>query len=451
MISHRSLLTTHCLLFTVCCSLFTAHCSLITVHASSVGSPPVRVPVGDEFTIGVYYAVPTNLEVAGSKPGKHTCGFGWDYAFMDMARHGVNFIVPSGTTEAKHWASIKHWGMKGFKHFGVLGDQHSYEYPGPGLWKPADLVAEIEELTGRWDGYLWNDEYVGDVILGHVMADEPECGDGKTADQRDFIRTWADIYHQFNPSRVATINHCDPPWYDLHQKKATCSIGATICVNSHRVVERVAEAKKIGHDGMTLVALPGSLGGWIAPKCENVNYYGFGPCNDSVQEWLKDRTTYLDVYEEMIAAYAFGADGFTVFLYNYAAGYAVALVDTNGVSKGDGRWDGFGDAANDIRRAQGWPGVELLHEGKPVEDRGEYAAGEIQLTARAVSDSGAIAKVIFGKSINGGSDWESAEDDMVPYEVKFQTRAGEMVIFRAQAVDTGGRKSIYAANMIYVK
>ena len=404
--------------------------------ALSSEAPPAIAPVGDNFTIGVYYSMP-------SVSKQDT--FGWEYAFMDMARHGVTFIVTSGNTYANQWSAIKRWGMKGVSTYGELNN-----YRGPGLWNPDDMVAGIEERRDLKDGYVWNDEYVGDVNLGHIMVDEPECS-GKTEDQQDFLRAWADTYHDLNPTRSAYVNHCDPPWFDLHQKVFSCSVGATICVNGHRIVERVNEAKKLGGDGMDLVALSGSLGGWIAPKCENVNYYGFGPCNDSVQEWLKDRTTYLDVYEEMIAAYAFGADGFTVFLYNYAAGYAVALVDTNGVSQADGRWDGFGDAANDIRRAQGWPGVELSNDGEPFADRGTYPAGEFRLTARAVSDSGTIDKVIFGKSVNGGSDWDSTEDDKAPYEAKFPTSAGEMVIFRAQAIDTDGKKSIYAANMVSVE
>jgi len=453
MISHYSLFTTLRFLFTVHCLLFTAHSSLSTVLASSTESPVVTVPVGDEFTIGVYYSMPTKLEVATSRPGIHSCAFGWEYAFMDMARHGVNRIITSLTTEANQWAAIKHWGMKGFEYAGVLGDQLSYEYPGPGEWKPADLVPGIEEMTDRWNGHVWNGEDVSDAIVGHVLGDEMEChlSEGKREDELEFIRAWADIYHELNPERQALLNHCMPPWYDVHQRLDTSSIGATICVNSHRVLEGIAEAKELGRENMTLVALPGFLGGWIAPKCEHVEAYGFGPCNEAVREWLKDRTTYQDVYEEMITAYAFGADGFTVFLYNYALGYAVALVDTNGISKADGRWDGFGDAANEIRRAQGWPGVELLNDGEPFTDRGTYPAGEFNLTAQGVSDSGTIAKVIFGISTNGGSDWDSAEDDTPAYEARFPTSAGDMVIFRAQAVDTEGKKSIYAANMVYVE
>jgi hypothetical protein len=72
----------------------------------------------------------------------------------------------------------------------------------------------------------------------------------------------------------------------------------------------------------------GALGGWIAPECKNVEYYGFGPCSEEVQEWLKDRNIYQDVYEELIAAYAFGAGGYRVFLYNYASAYGVAMVET---------------------------------------------------------------------------------------------------------------------------
>jgi hypothetical protein len=403
--------------------------------ALSSEAPPAIAPVGDNFTIGVYYSMP-------SVSKQDT--FGWEYAFMDMARHGVTFIVTSGNTYANQWSAIKRWGMKGVTAYGELNAYH-----GPGQWSREKMLPGIEEIRGLRDGYVWNGEYVGDAVLGHVMVDEPECS-GKTEDQQDFLRAWADTYHDLNPTRSAYVNHCDPPWFDLHQKVFSCSVGATICVNGHRIVERVNEAKKLGGDGMDLVALSGSLGGWIAPKCENVNYYGFGPCSEEVQEWLKDRNIYQDVYEELIAAYAFGADGYRVFLYNFASGYAVAMVETNGIGKADGRWDAFGDAADDVRRSQAWPGVKLLMDGKPFEDRGAYPAGEFRLTAQAVSDSGMIAQVMFGKSTNGGSDWKSIEDDTAPYEATFPAGAGETIIFRAQAKDTDGKKSIYAANMIYV-
>jgi hypothetical protein len=76
------------------------------------------------------------------------------------------------------------------------------------------------------------------------------------------------------------------------------------------------------------------------------------------------------------------------------------------------------------RVAEAWPGVQKLMDGKPINDRGAYPAGEFNLTAHAVSDSGPISEINFGKSINGGNDGEST------------------------VVDTDGKSSIYATNMI---
>ena len=400
--------------------------------------------VGDDFTIGVYYAMPSIAT---------TDNFDTDYGFMDMARHGVNFVVRIGNAWSNHWAALKHWDIQGITSYNRLGS-----YPGPGNWDPADFVSEIESEAEFYDTMYYNDEYVGDTCIGYVFQDEVECHNPPlTEDEKNFLRAWADVYHQYNPTREIYLNHCDPPWLDLHQKQDMCSTGATIVVNGHRITERIAAAQSLGHDSYNLVSLPGDLAGWIAPNCGNVDYFGFGPCSQQVQDWMTTRSNYQDVYEYMIAAYSFGAKGFTVFLYNYSTGYAVALVDPNGVDVDDrwpgyvaGRWAGFGDAAHDIRRSHGWPGVKLFNNGTPFEDRGNYPAGQFTLTAEATSDSGTIEKVIFGKSTNGGSSWDGIEDTTVPYSGSFSATAGETVIFRARAVDTVGKKSIYAANMIYI-
>ena len=110
----------------------------------------------------------------------------------------------------------------------------------------------------------------------------------------------------------------------------------------------------------------------------------------------------------------------------------------------------------------GWPGVELFNNGQPFVDCKQtpvfgapgcdvYTAGTFTLTATAVSDSSTIAKVVFGKSTDGGAIWTNVEDTTPPYSANFPTTAGETVIFRAQAFDTAGKKSLFAANRIYIK
>ena len=150
----------------------------------------------------------------------------------------------------------------------------------------------------------------------------------------------------------------------------------------------------------------------------------------------------------MITAYAWGSPGFHPYQYNKHRGYSIVDIDGNDNA---GIRAGFSAAAHDLRRSHGWPVVELFHEGTPFEDRGKYPEGLFHLTAEAISDSGTVAKVLFGKSINGGSDFESIEDDTAPYEASFPAEPGQTVIFRARAIDSEGRKSIYAASMIHVK
>lgn len=396
------------------------------------------VTFGDDFTIGAYYMV------VGADNN-----FDYDYGFMDLARNGANFVTVMGgaLNNSSIWASLKHWGMTGTFAYNRLNGY------GPG-WDPCDMVSDIIYERNLYNGMYYNGEYVGDAYVGHVMQDEPECGDGLTEDQKNFLRAYADIYHQYNPDRKIYVNHCDPPWYDLHEKQATCSVSYTISVNGSRINDRIQAARNIGLENFTVVNLPVPL--WIAMGGEyggnetSINYVGLGPFSEDVMNWLATRTNYQDVYEYMLTACNFGAKGFTVYCYNnYSILYSISLVDPNGFDN-NGKLTGFGDAAHDIRRSQGWPGVDLFNNGVAFNDRGTYPAGDFTLTAAAESSSGTIEKVVFGKSIDGGGIWETIEDTTAPYSATFSTSAGNTVIFRARAVDTDGKKSIYAANMIYI-
>jgi hypothetical protein len=396
-------------------------------------STKLSVPVGEQFTIGVYYAMPW-LEPKDN--------FSWDYAFMDMARSGCNFVVISGNCWAEQWAAIKHWDMKGVTSYGQLNN-----YPGPGKWKPSDFVAGIKEQRERLKSFVWKGESVGDTCVGHIMTDEPECR-GMPEDKQDYLRAWADVYHQHNPERNVYVNHCDPKWYDLNEKHATCSAAPTIAVNSHRITDRIKAARAIGLRNFTVVALLGRMSDWSGGRVEQINYWNLGRATPEVFEWLASRSHSQDAYEQMVTAYCFGALGFHPFMYNQHRG--ASLVDEHGNGQ-YGIRKGFSDAAHDLRRTHGWPGVTMSNNGSRFSDRGTYSASEFTLTAQAVSDSGKIARVVFGKSTDGGSTWEANEDSTAPYSAKFSTKPGQTVIFRARAVATDGKTSIYSANMIHIE
>ena len=392
-----------------------------------------RAPVGERFTIGVYYAMPA------LNPKDH---FSWDYAFMDMARSGCNFVVISGNCWANQWAAIKHWGMRGVTSYGELN-----AYRGPGTWKSEDFLPGIKESRERVKALVWKDEYVGDAVVGHIMDDEPECR-GLTDDKRAFLRAWADVYHQHNPQRSIYVNHCDPKWYDLNERQATCSTAPTIAVNSHRIADRIKAARSLGLRNFTVVALLGRLSDWSGQRPEMIGSWGMGQGTAQVFNWLASRTNYQDAYEQMVTAYCCGSLGFHPYIYNQHR--AVSLVDKNGNGQ-YGIRQGFSDAAHDLRRVQGWPGVTLLNNGSPFQDRGTYLPGTFTLTARPEPNGSAIAKIVFGKSSDGGSTWETLEDTDSPFTAQFAAKAGQTLIFRARAVDAVGKTSLYAANMITVQ
>ena len=395
------------------------------------GSMNIQHPVESKFTIGVYYAMPW------LNPKDD---FSWDYAFMDMARSGCNFVVISGNCGADQWAAIKHWGMRGVTSYGQLNG-----YPGPGKWKPSDFSKGIKEQREFLRTCIWKDEHVGDACVGHLMTDEPECPPGLSEDKRRFLRAWADAYHRHNPNRKVYVNHCDPKWYDLNEKHATCSAAPTIAVNSQRISDRIRASRAIGLKNFTVVALLGRMSDWGGGKVGNVEYWNIRPATPAVFGWLAKRTNAQDAYEEMVTAFCYGASGFHPYMYNQHR--AVSLVDRHGNGQ-YGIRRGFSTAAHDLRRSHGWPSVTLANNGSPFADRGTYSAGEFTLTAQAVSDSGKISKVVFGKSTDGGGVWQTRVDATAPYSAKFSAEPGKTVIFRARAIAEDGKQSIYAANMI---
>ena len=389
----------------------------------------------ESFRIGVYISM-----------GNTGDTFVWDYMFMDLARIGCNYAVVSGNCYAGQWAAAKHWGIAGVNTYSIMN-----YYPGAGAWSPDDLESLVLSEKGTLDIMYHNGEYVGDAVVGRNIVDEPEAHGGKlTEDEQDFLRTYSDFYHLHLPDRDVYVNHSNPPWYDLHESKVSCSTGATIMVNSQRISDRINHAQSRGFENYSVVCQTANIAWWMNNDCGNINAIGLGPCSQAVKDWLAARNTYQDVYEMLSAAYLAGANGCTAYRYNYYLGglEAYAFVDPNGNDNG-GRRAGYSDAAHDVRRAQGCPSVTLANNGVPFNDRGNYSAGQFTLTADAESVSGTIQKVIFGKTTNGGSDWETIEDTTAPYSAAFSTSAGQTVIFRSQAVDTTGKKSIYAANMIY--
>jgi len=390
----------------------------------------------DDFTIGVYH-------YHWATSGDNFSEKNWDYALMDMARIGCNWIVQSGWTGYEHqfWAAAKHWGIRGVTTYGQLN-----EYQGPGTWDPCDFVNGIITNRDTYDALNYNGESVGDTIVGHIMTDEPE--NNLDEDQKNFLRAYADVYHQYNPVREIYVNHdTELPWYDLHEKRATCSV-PTISINSQRINDRISEAQSHGFENFTVVAQLLRIAVWMDNQCNRIEWFGLGPCSQDVFDWLDSRTTYQDVYEEILTAYNFGANGVTAYIYNaHMDNYSIVDIDGH---DNDGRRAGFSDAAHDIRAAQGWPGVTLYNNGQPFNDRGNYPPGQFTLTADATSSSGTIEKVVFGKTTDGGGIWTTIEDTTAPYSATFSASSGETVIFRAQAVDTAGKKSIYDAYMIYI-
>jgi len=389
-------------------------------------------PLGEAFTLGAYYRLQSPTD-----------NFTWNFGFMDMARIGCNRVVASGNLWGDAASALKNWDMKAITAYSQLNN-----YPGPGNWPDALMTNDIINTLNLYDGYA-----DGDIIIGHVMDDEPECR-SITADEINYLRHWADLYHQYNPNREAWVNHCDPPWIDFNEKRASCSANATTIVNGSRIPDRIAAAQAIGLPNFTTVSLQGHIFAWATSGgatdgCGQFNFWGMGPC-PGVRSWADDRTHHQDAYDMMMAAYLFGSDGYQPYIYNQGQG--VSFVDANG-NDTYGIRAAFKAGAHDIRRAHGWPGVNMTNNGVEFNDRTWYSQGPYALTADAESESSTITKVEFGKSVNGGVNWSAIEDTTAPYSAVFNTSSSlgqQVVIFRARSFDAAGRKSLFDANLIWI-
>ena len=410
----------------------------VPIEGPQPAAPPeAAAPVGEAFTIGAYYRFQCKTDT-----------YDWDYALMDMARIGCNRVVASGNLWADSAAALKNWGMTAITAYSQL-----INYPGTGIWPDALMTNNIVETAGRYAGFTMNGEHVGDVVVGHIMIDEPECRE-HPEDEINYLRHWADLYHQHNPGREVYVNHCDPPWIDFHEKRASCSANATIIVNGDRITDRIAAAQSIGLPNFTTVSLQGYMhdwatGGGATDGCKSFDYWAMGPC-PGVKDWAAARTHHQDTYEMMLVAYLFGSDGYQPYIYNTP--YGSAIVDADG-NDNQGIRAAFRAAAHDIRRSHGWPGVDMSNDGVEFEDHATYPAGPITLAAEAEAASSTIAKVVFGKSVDKGVSWVTIEDRTPPYTATFDVSGApgrDSVIFRARAVDAAGRRSVFDANLVRI-
>ncbi|MFH1616678.1 MAG: hypothetical protein ABIG61_16540 [Planctomycetota bacterium] len=397
-----------------------------------------------DFTIGVYHHWGTGEN------------YSWEYGLMELARNGCDIIVASSSYSrgAQFWAASKHWGIKGIGSYAVLNSGTPPDY----VVDEAALTTWILSNKDYWDNLFWNGEHVGDNVIGRIVCDEPECGDGLTEQEKNYIRAYCDLSLALDPARETWVNHCGSPWYDLHEVHVSSSIWNAISVNSGRLDEMITESQNMGLPGYTAVQFTRRFAEQLS-DCLGVNTAGFGPpCLPETFEWLDSRTNYEDIYEQMVTAFLRGASGMKFYRFNdfdpNLGDGNYALLDGNGVDF-NYRMAAFGDAARAIRDSQGWPSVSLARKVSPrnmppLMDRRNYPSGNITLVAKASQGSAPVQKVIFGKTTNGGATWETVEDTSYPYETTFSLSAGTTVILRAQAIDTTGQGSIWAANMLYI-
>jgi hypothetical protein len=399
-----------------------------------------------DYDIGVYYQY--------YEPGdsSNLDNYGYDWALMDLARNGCMKLFVSGNClDSIFWATAKNWGMTGATCYNILNG-----FPGSNPPVNDDVITQ-DILAGKtaMDSLNYMGLSLKDVFVGMMLEDEVECAN-LTTGQQNLLRRYCQLYAVNDPNRQAYINHCYPPWYDLDEGHPTASTGCTIDYNHWRIQNDVNEAQRLGYPSFTAVAQFSRIADWMNRNCANVNYYGFGPCTMAQLSWLASRTTYQDSYDEMMMPYLYGADGVMVWIYNMGANssyYCYSMVDANG-NDNDLKRQAYGDAARAIRASQDWPTVGLYrYVGRrlpvmPLFDRRKYPAGAITL-ATTYSGTAPIQQIVYGMSTTGGASWTS-QTLAAGTNATFTLTAGTTVILRAQSVDTLGRKSIWAANMIYV-
>lgn len=389
------------------------------------------------FEIGVYYG-----------PKDPSDNFNWDWALMDMARNGCTEMVVSSpmSWNSLFWYAAKNWGIKAIAGYNILNDG-APDY----IINESQMTASILANKQYWDSM----SPTADNMIGFMLCDEPEGGGGLSTAKQDYVRKYCDLYKINDPTRQSYINHAGLPWYDLHEAQSSSS-APRIFINHQYLYDTKAEAQRLGKDGFTCVPQINRISDGIDGHSDRIYGLNMGFGTQEAIDFIASRTAYQDVYEEMMTSYICGTKGCVGYTYAPEMSTTVySLVDQNGLDN-DYRRKGFGDAASDIRASQGWPSVTLkrkvtMTKKIPLYDRRNYPAGSITLNAATTTASGStLSKVIFGMSTDGGASFSTAEDTTYPFENTYTLVAGTTVILRAQAVDSLNRKSIWAANMIYV-
>jgi hypothetical protein len=402
----------------------------------------MSVAGAQDYDIGAYYYY---------NPTDTYNNFGYDYAMMDLARHGCTKLFVSGNSlvDPIFWATVRNWNMKGATAYNILNGLGTNPVIDDGA-----IAAGIQSEKNLADNLNYMGTKVGDAVIGKMIQDEVECG-GLSTGQQNYLIHYCQQYRLVDPNRQTYINHCDPPWYNLGEDRSTCSTGPTIYYNRSRITARISAAQATGHQTFTAVAQVNRIADWMDRNCANINYYGFGPCTMSQISWLASRTTYQDTVEEVNTPYIMGADGVMAYQYgdNTPGSDVWSLVDVNG-NDPQFKMKGYGDGAYWVRAQQGWPTVGLYrYVGRrmpvmPIYDRRKYPAGTITLAA-TYSGTPAVQTVEYGMSTTGGASWTT--QSLTPgINATFTLTAGTTVILRARSTDTQGRQSIWTAYMIYV-
>ncbi len=262
----------------------------------------VNFAYAQDFSIGVYH---------GWNTGEN---YSWDYGLMVLARNGCDTIVASSSYNrgSQFWAAAKHWQIKGIASYAVLNSGTGPDYP----IDEAALTTWILSNKDYWDNLMWNGGHIGDNIVGRIVSDEPECGDGMTEAEKNYIRAYCDLNLTLDPDRQTWVNHCGPPWYDLHEVNASASVWSAISVNSWRIDEMITEAQNKGFAGFVPAQFSRGFSNTMT-DCLGLIFNGFAPpCLPETFQWLESRTNYKDVYEQMITGFLRGASGCRFYRFN---------------------------------------------------------------------------------------------------------------------------------------
>jgi len=374
-----------------------------------------------------------------------------EQAFREWANAGIRFVWINQAGMARAYgdrSQVKNINLLA-KNYGIELMVQLFYQPEWGM-DESKMKRAITDYV-RWVNALPDSDAIvawgyGDEIENppHIDAFPGQNEKEKRAASSKAYTRFAQLLKEMDPKRRTIIDHSDPPWISSGEEETWCSTPFAARACQRNILKRQAEARKLGHDNMILVAQVAS----VMPTWEDMTYSGY-PQGMTGAEFLSQHSAAQIIREYMLAAYENKTAGIIFYCYDGEDQHSSSphiFKDTLGRDI-LGRWPAFVEASREIQKRMGRPLCQLIW----------YAPGHIkraycydpktqQASLHVVVTPGArpIEKVALEYSSDAGYHWQTlgqaVEGKGKPFHYRLDVdvnklASGKQGLFRARAFD----------------